>query len=329
MRSALKQALADCLTRLEAGVGIEECLRGHEALAVELRPLLEAAQALRAHNFADYRPEASQSGRARMHAARIAETERGRRPAWGGPWRPLALAGVAAAVAVMAALGFATDIFRFNADTTSAQVQGVVSSVDQGMLTVRTPNGDVVVTIGENTVVRDVNGNEIAGDAILPGSSARIEYDEGKEGSFEAHNVEVEDEDDEHRNGAEVEFSGVVQAVNGSTLTVQAPFGVATVRIDADTEVKGTLSQGAGVKLHATVQADGSYLAREIEVSGPQSGDGGGDGGGGSDGGGDGSGTPDGGSGDDHSGSDSTPSDPDSGGDSSGSSDDEPDTGED
>ena len=86
MKSALKQALADCLARLEAGAGIEECLRGHEALAAELRPLLKAAQALRARDVADYRPDAFQRGHARMHAARMSETERGGRPAWKWRW---------------------------------------------------------------------------------------------------------------------------------------------------------------------------------------------------------------------------------------------------
>src|SRR3970282_727723 len=112
MKSALKQALADCLARLEAGGGIEEWLRGHDALGAALRALREAAQPLRARDVADYRPDAFQRGRARMHAARMSETERGGRPAWPGLWRPLALTGVAAAVAVVGALGFITDIFR-------------------------------------------------------------------------------------------------------------------------------------------------------------------------------------------------------------------------
>src|SRR3990167_8191017 len=121
MKPALKQALADCLARLEAGAGIEECLRGHEALAAELRPLLEAARALRAREVTDYRPEAFQRGRARMQAARILAAERGGRSVWAGLWRPLALTGVAAAVAVVASLGFPTGVFRFGADTPSAQ----------------------------------------------------------------------------------------------------------------------------------------------------------------------------------------------------------------
>src|SRR3990172_3172105 len=97
MKSALKQALVDCLARLEAGAGLEECLRGHDALAAELRPLLEAAQALRARAVADYRPDAFQRGRARMHAARMSATERGRRLVWAGLRRPRALTGGAAA----------------------------------------------------------------------------------------------------------------------------------------------------------------------------------------------------------------------------------------
>ena len=138
MKSAFQKALADCLARLESGAGIEECLRGHEALAGELRPLLEAAQALRARDLAGYRPEAFQRGRARMHAARVLAAERGGRSVWAGLWRPLTLTGVAATVAVLAALGLTTGVFRFGADTTSAQVDGVVSRVD--------PNAIILIT---------------------------------------------------------------------------------------------------------------------------------------------------------------------------------------
>src|SRR3990170_3561508 len=229
MKSALKQALADCLARLEAGAGLEECLRGHQALAAELRPLLEAAQALRARDVADYRPDAFQRGRARMHAARMSETERGGRPAWAGLWRPLALTGVAAAVAVFAALVLTTGVLRFGADTTSAQVDGVVSRVDPDAIILITVDGRVSVRIGENTIVLDASGNPITGDDIAPGRSARIEAEE-KNGEYSAQRIEVEDEDHEGQ-GAEVEFEGVVEAVAGSTLTVQASWGTATVLI--------------------------------------------------------------------------------------------------
>ena len=317
MRSALKQALADCLARLETGAGIEDCLRGHEALAAELRPLLEGAQALRAHQFADYRPDASQRGRSRMHAARIAEAERGRRPVWAGLFgRPLALTGVAAVVAVLAALGLTTGIFRFGANTTSAQVNGVVSSVDPNAIVLITADGRVSIRIAEGTVVLDAMGNEITGGDIAPGRSARIEVEE-EGGEYSAQRIEVE-EDDEEGHGAEVEFTGVVKAVNGNAVTVQASFGAATVLIGPATEVKGALTPGVTVEVQANVQNDGSYLAKQIEAKGESSGEGGGDG---SDGGGDG-GTPSSGNGSDDSGS---------GDDSSGSGggDDEPDSGDD
>jgi uncharacterized membrane protein YgcG len=300
MKSALKQALADCLARLEAGAGIEECLRGHEALAAELRPLLEAAQALRARDVADYRPDAFQRGRARMHAARMSETERGGRPAWAGLWRPLALTGVAAAVAVLAALGLTTGVLRFGADTTSAQVDGVVSRVDPDAIILITADGRVSIRIAENTVVLDANGNPISGGEIAPGRSARIEVEE-ENGEYSAQRIEVEDEDDEGR-GAEVEFSGNILAVSGSTLTVETSFGTATVVIGPNTEVKGTLTAGVAVKVHANVQADGSYLAREIEAAGDGGEDGTGDGGGG------GGGTPSSGPGGDDSSGGGTPS---------------------
>ncbi len=275
MKSALKQALADCLTRLEAGVGMEECLRGYEALAAELRPLLEAAQALRARDLADYRPDAFQRGRARMHAARMSETERGGRTAWAGLWRPLALAGVAAAAVGLAALGLTTDVFRFGADTTSAQVDGVVSRVDPDAIILITEDGRVSVRVAENTVVLDASGNPIDEGEITPGRSARVEVVE-EDGQFSAQRIEVEDEG-EKGYGAEVEFSGNIQAVSGSTLTVQASFGLATAVVDSNTEVKGGLEPGVTVEVHAVLQDDGSYLAREIETAGDGGDDGGSD----------------------------------------------------
>ena len=309
MRSAVQQALADCLARLEAGGGIEECLRGHEALAAELRPLLEAARALRAREVTDYRPEAFQRGRARMHAARVLAAERGGRSVWAGLWRPLALTGVAAVVAALAALGFTTGVFRFGADTTSAQVDGVVSRVDPNAIIITTGDGRTTIRIGDSTLVLDAMGNKITGGDITPGRSVRIEVDE-QDGEYSARRIEVEDDDNHEAKDAEVEFGGVVKAVDGNAVTVQVSWGSATVLIGPTTEVDGTLTPGVTVEVEANAQNDGSYLATKIEVksapSGEDSGGDGSDGSDGSDSSGDGSSTPDSASGDDHSGG-STP----------------------
>lgn len=282
MKPGLEEALAQCLARLEAGASIEDCLRGRETLAAELRPLLQAAQALRDRDaIADYTLPAFERGRARMHAARIRQVEGGRRAPILPGWffgRPAALMAVAAVVALVAALGFTTGLFRFDADTTSAQVEGVVSRVDPDAIVLMTADGQLIIRIGENTIFLDADGDVISGGDIVPGRGAKVEVEE-EDGAFAGLRIEVEDDGDEGGSGAEVEFSAVIDTVSGSTLTVQASFGAATVRIDPQTEVKGALAAGASVEVHATLQPDGSYLAREIDVKGPEGGDDEGDGG--------------------------------------------------
>ena len=104
-------------------------------------------------------------------------------------------------------------------------------------------------------------GNQITGGDITPGRSARIEVEE-QDGEYSAQRIEVEDEDHEGQ-GAEVEFGGVVKAVNGNAVTVQASFGTATVLIGPTTEVKGALTPGVTVEVEANAQNDGSYLATQ------------------------------------------------------------------
>jgi hypothetical protein len=270
MKPNLQEALDRCLTRIEAGADIEACLRDQGPLAGELRPLIEAALALRDERRRLGEPSAAalSAGRARMHAARAHEGERAAGFAgWlRGLARPAALSGVAAAVAVLAAVGLTTNVFDFGATSTSAQVEGVVSRVDPGSIILATSKGPVVVSLGDKTVLRDAGGNAITDDDIIPGSLARVEADE-ENGEYHANNIEFE-EDEERGDGAEVEFSGVVQSIDGSTIQVQARFGAATVLIDAGTEVSGTLASGVTIEVHAARQGDGTYLAREIEVKG-------------------------------------------------------------
>lgn len=61
--------------------------------------------------------------------------------------------------------------------------------------------------------------------------------------------------------GHEVEFSGALTAINGSTYVIN---GI-VVLITANTEVKDTLAVGDVVKVHGRLQADGTVIAREIE----------------------------------------------------------------
>lgn len=63
--------------------------------------------------------------------------------------------------------------------------------------------------------------------------------------------------------GQEVEISGLLQAINGGIYVV----GGVEYHTNSATEIKGVLVVGDFVKVHASLQADGTYLAREIEKS--------------------------------------------------------------
>lgn len=59
----------------------------------------------------------------------------------------------------------------------------------------------------------------------------------------------------------ESEFYANIEAINGSTYLI----GGLTVTTSSLTELKAAFAVGNRVKVHATLQADGSYFAREIE----------------------------------------------------------------
>ncbi len=61
--------------------------------------------------------------------------------------------------------------------------------------------------------------------------------------------------------GQAVEFTGMIESFEGGTLVVSGR----RVIITAQTEVKFQPQQGLSIKVHGTVQADGSVVAREIE----------------------------------------------------------------
>ena len=62
--------------------------------------------------------------------------------------------------------------------------------------------------------------------------------------------------------GSEVEFTATLVSISGNTWLV----GERNVVVSASTEIKDNPQVGSLVKVHANLQADGSYLAREIEL---------------------------------------------------------------
>ncbi|WP_322792232.1 DUF5666 domain-containing protein [Bellilinea sp.] len=61
----------------------------------------------------------------------------------------------------------------------------------------------------------------------------------------------------------EVEFFGKIESIQNGVYVIDGR----TVRTTVQTEIKGALAVGTMVKVHAVLQDDGSYLAREIEPS--------------------------------------------------------------
>jgi hypothetical protein len=62
--------------------------------------------------------------------------------------------------------------------------------------------------------------------------------------------------------GTEVELFGSVESISGSVYMI----GGKTVNTDATTEFVGAVVVGSFVKVHAALNVDGTYLAREIEL---------------------------------------------------------------
>lgn len=81
-------------------------------------------------------------------------------------------------------------------------------------------------------------------------------------GNLVAGKIELEgDSSDSSDKMGEVEFSGVIESITDGTYVIDGK----TVMTDLSTEIKDMLVVGDFVKVHATLQTDGTYLAREIE----------------------------------------------------------------
>src|SRR5438093_12664061 len=69
MNRGLDKALTDCISRIERGAGLEECLEAHPSLAGELRPHLETWQAMGTDSLAQPSASAFDQGRRAMLSA--------------------------------------------------------------------------------------------------------------------------------------------------------------------------------------------------------------------------------------------------------------------
>ena len=125
-----------------------------------------------------------------------------------------------------------------------------------------------VYGIGGRTV-RTAAGTEIKG-ALAVGMMVKVHATLQADGTYLAREIEAARGDDASSTATpgvpgsgEVEFFGKIESIQNGVYVI----GGRTVRTAPQTEIKGALAVGMMVKVHATLQADGTYLAREIELS--------------------------------------------------------------
>jgi hypothetical protein len=125
-----------------------------------------------------------------------------------------------------------------------------------------------VYVIGGRTV-RTAAGSEIKG-MLAVGMMVKVHATLQADGTYLAREIEPAQGDDAGKTvtpgapgSGEVEFFGKIESIQNGVYVI----GGRTVRTAAGSEIKGMLTVGMMVKVHATLQADGTYLAREIELS--------------------------------------------------------------
>ena len=84
------------------------------------------------------------------------------------------------------------------------------------------------------------------------------------DGALVAHEIERAGDDMPGRQGAQIEFTGTVAAMDAGAWTIDGQ----SVAVTAHTEIESGIEAGALVRVHALVGAGGSLIAREIELAG-------------------------------------------------------------
>ena len=114
-----------------------------------------------------------------------------------------------------------------------------------------------------------VHSSTVISGGIQTGSFVEVE---GRvlNGQLVADKIQLEGDDTQKATitpgvpgSGEVEFYGKIESIQHGVYVIDGR----TVRTTAQTEIKGMLAVGMMVKVHAALQTDGSYLAREIELT--------------------------------------------------------------
>jgi hypothetical protein len=121
--------------------------------------------------------------------------------------------------------------------------------------------------VGDYTVVADAQTQiDVTRAAPAPGVIAEVKATQQADGTLHADRIQTEDEGDFEN---EAEFKGTISNLSGGPGAYSMLVGGTTVTTDGATVIMGTLSNGAFVEVHGTVQPGGSVLADRIQVEDP------------------------------------------------------------
>jgi hypothetical protein len=105
-----------------------------------------------------------------------------------------------------------------------------------------------------------VNAQTKIKDTIQLGDMVKVTYFVNTDGTFTATEIELTDDDNEDKN----EFTGKVEVITPDTWTVNGK----VFAINGQTEIEDGILLGDVVKVHYSVNSDGTFTATEIELAG-------------------------------------------------------------
>ena len=99
-------------------------------------------------------------------------------------------------------------------------------------------------------------------DAIVVGDIVKVHAQLQPDGSLTATEIELADAQDSTGQDGEIDFFGTVEDIQADHWVVAGT----TFMVTTETEIKNAIVIGDSVKVEATLQAGGTYLAHEIEL---------------------------------------------------------------
>lgn len=147
------------------------------------------------------------------------------------------------------------------------EFRGTVDSISGTDLTV---SGRLVHTDGSTRIKQ--HGGSVPFGALQTGQSVEVEGHAQPDGSVLARKISIEDDGDDNGgdNGDEVSFSGSIQSISGSDLTVSGRLvhtdGSTRIRQHGDDVPFSALQVGQQVEVEGNQQSDGSVLAKKISI---------------------------------------------------------------